>query len=101
ETIRLSQSAAGEQGDQKSGSFEVTQLFRGPAMFSPGGGMGAFSSEPSNLGPGDSGSSLDIFVVTLGLSPFNLQGVTAPGNDVLNGGDGNDTLLGGLGHDVV
>jgi len=115
-TTRVSVDSAGNQGNNDSSSPSI----------SADGQFVAFNSKASNLVPGDTNNTDDIFVVdtsstrnvingtdgndnqtgTTGNDIINgsegddvLTGLRA--NDFLNGGDGNDTLSGGKGSDTL
>ncbi|MEG4105564.1 calcium-binding protein [Microcoleus sp. S13_C5] len=107
-TTRVSVDSAGNQGN--SGSFEPS--------ISADGQRVAFSSEASNLVPGDTNftynSRLDVFVSDTGSTPGNnppdnsingspdndiLTGTS--GNDIINGVEGNDVLMGLRGNDIL
>jgi hypothetical protein len=59
----------------------------------------AFSSESSNLVPGDTNNTEDIFVVDTSSTPNVINGT--PGNDNLTGTSGNDIINGSEGDDVL
>ncbi|MEG3908587.1 calcium-binding protein [Microcoleus sp. w2-18bC1] len=107
-TTRVSVDSAGNQGN--NGSFE--------SSISADGQKVAFSSEASNLVPGDTNftfnSRLDVFVSDTGSTPGNnppdnsingspdndiLFGTS--GNDIINGVEGNDVLMGLRGNDML
>ncbi|MEG4349125.1 calcium-binding protein [Microcoleus sp. LAD1_D3] len=107
-TTRVSVNSAGNQGN--NGSFE--------SSISADGQRVAFSSEASNLVPGDTNftfnSRLDVFVSDTGSTPGNnppdnsingspdndiLTGTS--GNDIINGVEGNDVLMGLRGNDIL
>ncbi|MEG4086499.1 calcium-binding protein [Microcoleus sp. POL10_C6] len=97
-TTRVSVDSAGNQGN--NGSFEPS--------ISADGQRVAFSSEASNLVPGDTNftfnSRLDVFVSDTGSTPGNppdnsING--SPDNDILFGTSGNDTINGVEGNDVL
>ncbi|MEG4528985.1 calcium-binding protein [Microcoleus sp. D2_18a_D3] len=107
-TTRVSVDSAGNQGN--NGSFE--------SSISADGQRVAFSSEASNLVPGDTNftfnSRLDVFVSDTGSTPGNnppnnningspdndiLFGTS--GNDIINGVEGNDVLMGLRGNDML
>ncbi|MBD1814015.1 PD40 domain-containing protein [Microcoleus vaginatus DQ-U2] len=107
-TTRVSVDSTGNQGN--SGSFEPS--------ISADGQRVAFSSEASNLVPGDTNftfnSRLDVFVSDTGSTPGNnppdnsingspdndiLTGTS--GNDIINGVEGNDVLMGLRGNDML
>ncbi|WP_293129507.1 calcium-binding protein [Microcoleus sp. bin38.metabat.b11b12b14.051] len=112
-TTRVSVDSAGNQGNALSYIPSI----------SGDGNRVAFSSDASNLVPGDT-NSRDIFVVDLTNTPSstnnspnvingtngndNLTGTPSNdtisglrGNDILNGGGGNDILIGGKGFDTL
>jgi Tol biopolymer transport system component len=115
-TTRVSVDSAGNQGNILSSSPSI----------SADGRFVAFSSNASNIVPGDTNNTDDIFVVDTSSTPNVINGT--PGNDnqtgtsgndiinglegddvltglrandVLNGGDGNDILSGGKGSDTL
>ncbi|MEG4090084.1 calcium-binding protein [Microcoleus sp. Pol12B4] len=107
-TTRVSVDSADNQGN--SGSFEPS--------ISADGQRVAFSSEASNLVPGDTNftynSRLDVFVSDTDSTPGNnppdnsingspdndiLTGTS--GNDIINGVEGNDVLMGLRGNDML
>jgi Ca2+-binding RTX toxin-like protein len=115
-TTRVSLDSAGNQGNSSSDSPSI----------SADGRFVAFDSKSSNLVPGDTNNTDDIFVVDTSSTPNVINGT--PGNDnqagtsgndiingsegddvliglrasdVLNGGDGNDILSGGKGFDTL
>ena len=100
-TTRVSRNSAGTQGN--NGSFSP--------VLSADGHVVAFSSLASNLVPGDTNGTLDIFVydpfvcygfaVTIMGTPGDDVLVGTAGDDVIAGLDGNDTLSGGGGNDVL
>jgi len=59
----------------------------------------AFSSESSNIVPGDTNNTGDIFVVDTSSTPNVINGT--PGNDNLTGTSGNDIINGSEGDDVL
>ncbi len=115
-TTRVSVDSAGNQANSSSDSPSI----------SADGRFVAFDSKSSNLVPGDTNNTRDIFVVDTSSTPNVINGT--PGNDnqtgttgndiingsegddvltglrasdVLNGGDGNDILSGGKGSDTL
>jgi Tol biopolymer transport system component len=115
-TTLVSVDSAGNQANSDSSSPSI----------SADGQFVAFNSNASNLVPGDTNNSNDIFVVDTIRTPNvingtpgndNLTGTSGNeiingsegddvltglrGNDVLNGGDGNDILSGGKGSDTL
>ncbi|MEG4069888.1 calcium-binding protein [Microcoleus sp. Pol11C2] len=115
-TTRVSVDSAGNQGNILSSSPSI----------SANGRFVAFSSNASNIVPGDTNNTDDIFVVDTSSTPNvingtdgndNLTGTSGNDiinglegddvliglrvNDVLNGGDGNDILYGGKGFDTL
>jgi Tol biopolymer transport system component len=113
-TTRVSLDSAGNPGEGDNPSISADGRFV------------AFDSSSSNLVPGDTNDTLDIFVVDTSSTPKVINGT--PGNDnltgtsgndiinssegddvltgvrandVLNGGDGNDILSGGKGSDTL
>jgi len=113
-TTNVSADSAGNSGEGKRPSISADGRFV------------AFSSESSNLVPGDTNNSTDIFVVDTSSTRNvingtrgndNLTGTSGNdiingsegddvvtglrGNDFLNGGDGNDILYGGKGSDTL
>jgi Ca2+-binding RTX toxin-like protein len=59
----------------------------------------AFSSESSNIVPGDTNNSNDIFVVDINSTSKVINGT--PGNDNLTGTSGNDIINGSEGDDLL
>jgi Ca2+-binding RTX toxin-like protein len=115
-TTRVSVDSAGNQGN----------IFSSSPSISADGRFVAFSSNASNIVPGDTNNTDDIFVVDTSSTPNvingtdgndNLTGTSGndiinslegddvltglQGSDVLNGGDGNDILYGGKGSDTL
>jgi Ca2+-binding RTX toxin-like protein len=88
-TTRVSVDSAGNQGNRQS-------LF--PSI-SADGRFVAFTSEASNLVPGDTNNTDDIFVVDTSSTPKVINGT--PGNDNLTGTSGNDIINGLEGSDVL
>ncbi|MEG4170409.1 MULTISPECIES: calcium-binding protein [unclassified Microcoleus] len=103
-TTRVSVDSAGNQGN--SLSFE--------ASISADGGRVAFSSDATNLVPGDTNNNIDVFVSDIGNIPGNnplgnningtpgndnLSGTS--GKDIINGVEGNDVLTGLRGNDIL
>ena len=113
---RVSLDSAGNQGNRSSYAPSI----------SADGRFVAFASNSSNLVPGDTNNTDDIFVVDTSSTPNvingtdgndNLTGTSSNdiinglggddvltglrGNDVLNGDDGNDILYGGKGSDTL
>jgi len=116
-TTRLSVDSAGNQGNAD------TRGFASPSI-SADGRFVAFSSSASNLVPGDTNNTRDVFVSDIGSTPGgsnnppnvingtpgndNLTGTNGSdninglrGNDILTGGGGNDNLSGGKGFDTL
>src|SRR6476661_1320443 len=97
-TTRVSVNSAGIQGDEDDALF-------GP-LISADGRFVAFASGASNLVPGDTNNTTDIFVSDIGSTsgginnPPNVINGT-PGNDVITGTPGNDTINGLAGDDVL
>ncbi|MEG4920756.1 calcium-binding protein, partial [Microcoleus sp. F10-D1] len=85
-TTRVSVDSAGNQGNK--GSFE--------SSISADGRRVTFSSEATNLVPGDTNNTLDVFVSETGNTPSN-----NPPNNNINGTDGNDILFGTSGNDII
>jgi len=115
-TTRVSVDSAGNQGNSDSSSPSI----------SADGQFVAFNSKASNLVPGDTNNTDDIFVVDTSTTRNLINGTDGNdnqtgttgndilnglegddvltglrGNDVLNGGDGNDSLSGGKGSDTL
>jgi Tol biopolymer transport system component len=115
-TTRVSVDSAGNQGNSDSSSPSI----------SADGRFVAFNSKSSNLVPGDTNNTDDIFVVDTSSTRNVINGTPGNdnqtgtsgndiinssegddvltglrGNDVLNGGDGNDILSGGKGSDTL
>ena len=92
-TTRVSTDAIGTEVDQFS--------FYGPE-FSPDGSAIAFHSLASNLVPGDTNESYDIFIKQLALSGGSGVDVVVggAGSDIVVGGPGDDLLTGGAGDDI-
>jgi Tol biopolymer transport system component len=89
-TTRVSFDSAGNQGNGNSD---------GPSI-SADGRFVAFNSDSSNLVPGDTNNSNDIFfVVDTSSTPNVINGT--PGNDNLTGTRGNDIINGSEGDDVL
>ena len=84
-TIRVSTDAIGT---------EVNQFSFYEPVFSPDGSAMAFHSLASNLVPGDTNESYDVFIKQLALSG-------GTGSDAVVGGIGNDTLIGAAGDDTL
>ncbi|MEG4579135.1 calcium-binding protein [Microcoleus sp. MON1_C5] len=104
-TTRVSVDSAGNQGNDTSFSTSI----------SADGGRVAFSSDASNLVPGDTNNREDIFVADLtntpgGInnSPSGINGTNGNdnltgtnGSDNINGFDGDDTLTGLRSNDIL
>ena len=113
-TTRVSVDSAGNQGNR--GSFSLSISANGQKV--------AFSSNATNLVPGDTNNAQDIFVVDLTNIPSkinnslnNINGTPGNdnltgtpdndiihglrGNDILNGGGGDDNMSGGKGFDTL
>jgi len=113
-TTRVSVSGAGNQANDTSFSTSI----------SGDGRFVVFDSNATNVVPGDSNNTSDIFVADIGSTPGgtnnppnvingtpgndNLTGTNGSdninglrGNDILTGGDGNDNLSGGKGFDTL
>jgi len=94
-TTNVSVDSAGNQG----GGFNPS--------ISADGRFVAFSSESSNLVPGDTNNSNDIFVVdnstpnVINGTPGNDNQTGTSGNDILNGSEGDDVLTGLRGNDFL
>jgi Ca2+-binding RTX toxin-like protein len=103
-TTRVSVNSAGNQGNNNSFNPSI----------SADGYRVAFDSEASNLVPGDTNDTYDVFVSNTGNTPGNnppnnsingtdgndiLTGTS--GNDIINGGEGNDVLMGLRGNDIL
>ncbi|MEP6516621.1 calcium-binding protein [Microcoleus vaginatus] len=87
-TTRVSVSGEGNQGNNNS--FGIASILGD-------GGFVAFSSDASNLVPGDTNNSEDIFVADL----TNTPGVINNSPNVINGTNGNDNLTGTNGSDNI
>ncbi|MEG4528987.1 calcium-binding protein [Microcoleus sp. D2_18a_D3] len=85
-TTRVSVDSAGNQGN--NGSFSPS--------ISADGQRVAFSSDATNLVPGDTNNISDVFVSDIGNTPGN-----NPPNNNINGTDGNDNLTGTSGNDII
>ncbi|MEG4404587.1 calcium-binding protein [Microcoleus sp. MON2_D5] len=85
-TTRVSVDSAGNQGNNDS--FDPS--------ISADGHRVAFDSEASNLVPGDTNNTFDVFVSDIGNTPGN-----NPPNNNINGTDGNDILSGISGNDII
>ncbi|MBD1884251.1 MULTISPECIES: PD40 domain-containing protein [Microcoleus] len=104
-TTRVSVDSAGNQGNNRSFASSI----------SADGGRVAFSSDASNLVPGDTNNREDIFVADLtntpgGInnSPSGINGTNGNdnltgtnGSDNINGFDGDDTLTGLRSNDIL
>jgi Tol biopolymer transport system component len=88
-TTRVSFDSAGNQGNILSSSPSI----------SADGRFVAFSSNASNIVPGDTNNTDDIFVVDTSSTPNVINGT--PGNDNLTGTSGNDIINGSEGDDVL
>jgi Tol biopolymer transport system component len=71
----------------------------GSPSISADGRFVAFSSESSNIVPGDTNNSNDIFVVDINSTSKVINGT--PGNDNLTGTSGNDIINGSEGDDLL
>ena len=97
-TTRVSVDSGGDRGQYDDALFQHS--------ISADGRFVAFASGASNLVPGDTNNTTDIFVSDTGNTsgginnPPNLINGT-PGNDVLTGTSGNDTINGLAGDDVL
>ncbi|MEG4986469.1 calcium-binding protein [Microcoleus sp. BR0-C5] len=89
-TTRISVDSAGNQGNAD------TRGFASPSI-SADGRFVAFSSNSSNLVPGDTNNTRDVFVSDIGTTP---GGINNPPN-VINGTPGNDNLTGTSGSDNI
>ena len=85
-TARVSVSLAGNQGNSESLAPSI----------SADGQRVAFSSDATNLVPGDTNNISDVFVSDTG----NIPGNNPPANNI-NGTDGNDSLTGTSGNDII
>jgi Ca2+-binding RTX toxin-like protein len=103
-TTRVSVDAAGNQGNNES--FDPS--------ISADGRRVAFDSDASNLVPGDTNNTFDVFVSDTGNTPGNnppdnnINGTSGndilfgtSGNDIINGVEGNDVLIGLRGNDIL
>jgi Ca2+-binding RTX toxin-like protein len=88
-TTRVSVDSAANQGNSSSDSPSI----------SADGRFVAFDSKSSNLVPGDTNNTDDIFVVDTSSTPKVINGT--PGNDNLTGTSGNDIINGSEGDDVL
>ncbi|MEG5228754.1 calcium-binding protein, partial [Microcoleus sp. B3-D3] len=101
---RVSVDAAGNQGNNDS--FDPS--------ISADGHRVAFDSEASNLVPGDTNNTFDVFVSDIGNTPGNnppnnnINGTSGhdilfgtSGNDIINAVEGNDVLIGLRGNDIL
>jgi Tol biopolymer transport system component len=88
-TTRVSVDSAGNQGNSYSSSPSI----------SADGRFVAFNSFSSNIVPGDTNNSFDIFVADTSSTPNVINGT--PGNDNLTGTSGNDIINGSEGDDVL
>ena len=88
-TTRVSVDSAGNQGNRDAYG----------ASISADGRFVAFSSFASNIVPGDTNNSYDIFVADTIRTPNVINGT--PGNDNLTGTSGNDIINGSEGDDVL
>jgi Tol biopolymer transport system component len=85
-TARVSVGLAGNQGNSESLAPSI----------SADGQRVAFSSDATNLVPGDTNNISDVFVSDTG----NIPGNNPPANNI-NGTDGNDSLTGTSGNDII
>ncbi|MEG5162298.1 calcium-binding protein [Microcoleus sp. AT3-A2] len=103
-TTRVSVDAAGNQGNNASFYPSI----------SADGRRVAFNSNSSNLVPGDTNNTRDVFVSDIGNTPGNnppdnnINGTSGndnlagtSGNDIINGVEGNDVLTGLRGNDIL
>jgi Ca2+-binding RTX toxin-like protein len=103
-TTRVSVDAAGNQGNNDSYDPSI----------SADGHRVAFDSAASNLVPGDTNNTYDVFVSDIGNTPGNnppdnsINGTSdndiligTSGNDIINGVEGNDVLMGLRGNDIL
>jgi Ca2+-binding RTX toxin-like protein len=103
-TTRLSVDSAGNQGNNNSFNPSI----------SADGHRVAFDSAASNLVPGDTNNTYDVFVSDIGNTPGNnppdnsINGspdndilIGTSGNDIINGVEGNDVLMGLRGNDML
>jgi Ca2+-binding RTX toxin-like protein len=88
-TTRVSVDSAGNQANSSSDSPSI----------SADGRFVAFDSKSSNLVPGDTNNTDDIFVVDTSSTPNVINGT--PGNDNLTGTTGNDIINASEGDDVL
>jgi Ca2+-binding RTX toxin-like protein len=88
-TTRVSVDSAGNQANDSSVNPSI----------SADGRFVAFESFASNIVPGDTNNSRDIFVVDTSSTPKVINGT--PGNDILTGTSGNDIINGLEGDDVL
>ena len=88
-TTRVSVDSAGNQGNRSSNYPSI----------SGDGRFVAFSSDASNIVPGDTNNTNDIFVVDTSSTRNVINGT--PGNDNLTGTSGNDIINGSEGDDVL
>jgi Tol biopolymer transport system component len=86
-TTTVSVDSAGNSGDSDSPSISADGRFV------------AFDSDASNIVPGDTNNTRDIFVVDTSSTRNVINGT--PGNDNLTGTSGNDIINGSEGDDVV
>ena len=97
-TTLVSVDSAGNQGNRSSDSPSI----------SADGRFVAFDSISSNLVPGDTNNTDDIFVVdtsstskVINRTPGNDNLTGTSGNDIINGAEGDDVLIGLRGNDVL
>jgi Ca2+-binding RTX toxin-like protein len=97
-TTRVSVDSAGNQANSDSSSPSI----------SADGQFVAFNSKSSNLVPGDTNNTDDIFVVdtsstrnVINGTPGNDNVTGTSGNDIINGSEGDDVLTGLRGNDVL
>jgi Ca2+-binding RTX toxin-like protein len=88
-TTRVSVDSAGNQANHSSVNPSI----------SDDGRFVAFESNASNIVPGDTNNTRDIFVVDTSSTPKVINGT--PGNDILTGTSGNDIINGLEGDDVL
>jgi Ca2+-binding RTX toxin-like protein len=91
--------SADSAGNQANGSSSIPSI-------SADGRFVAFNSAASNIVPGDTNNSTDIFVVDTSSTPNVINGTRniingTPGNDNLTGTSGNDIINGSEGDDVL
>ncbi|MEG4967989.1 calcium-binding protein [Microcoleus sp. B6-A1] len=93
-TARVSVDSSGNEGNNESSDSSI----------SADGHRVVFSSDATNLVPGDTNNTLDVFVSDIGNTPGNnppdnnINGTL--GNDILTGTNGNDIINGLRGNDI-